>query len=156
MDGKYVRLTPPSATELHQNGKPFAQFTPKNLYLLEGADPIILGRASSNPANYRMNDVDTGYLKVPNGQTALWARTRIALCEERHYRDGLLFHDASPLQPRLLSPLSEYFPLRTNSRLRLGVNGAFSVSILVDVIFQISDTDQSSLSKKRFIRDLPV
>lgn len=39
---------------------------------------------------------------------------------------------------------------------RLGVNGAIGLKLLVDVIFQISDTDRwSSASRKRFIKDLP-
>ncbi|KAJ7134099.1 hypothetical protein C8R46DRAFT_1139583 [Mycena filopes] len=160
MDGKYVRLTPPPASALHENGKPFAQFAPKTLYLLEGAEPIILGRASTAS---RMDEPDTGYLTVPRGQTAL-GREHALLCVRNGTvyvamkdRDGLIFHDASGLQPRLLSPPSEYFPLRNNSRVRLGVNGAFTVNVLVDVIFQISDTDPwSSVSKKRFIRALPI
>lgn len=78
MNGKYIRLTPPPDTELHQNGKPFAQFDPKTIYLVEGADPIILGRASSRD-NKRLNDPDNGYLKVPTGQTAL-GREHALLC----------------------------------------------------------------------------
>ncbi|KAJ7266465.1 hypothetical protein B0H12DRAFT_161783 [Mycena haematopus] len=162
MKGKYIRLAPPSETELHQNGKPFAQFDPKIIYLVEGADPIIVGRASSKPGiTSRLNDSDNAYLKVPKGQTAL-GREHALLCLRNGTlyvamkdRDGLILQDGIT-HPRLLSPLSEYSPLRDNSRLRLGVNGAFSVNFLVDVIISISDTDLwSPPIRKRFIRELP-
>ncbi|KAF7378186.1 hypothetical protein MSAN_00243100 [Mycena sanguinolenta] len=161
MNGKYIRLAPPSENELHQNGKPFAQFDPKTIYLVEGADPIVVGRASSQLSSGRMSDMDNGYLKVPRGQTAL-GREHALLClrNDTLYiamkdRDGLILHDGVT-HHRLLSPCSEYFPLRTNSRVRLGINGAFAVNFLVDVIFTISDTDLwTSPVKKRFIRALP-
>lgn len=79
MNGKYIRLAPPPEAELHQNGKPFAQFDPKTIYLVEGADPLIIGRASSKAGANRINDVDNGYLKVPSGQTAL-GREHALLC----------------------------------------------------------------------------
>lgn len=79
LDGKYIRLTPPPETEVDHTGKPFAQFDPKTIYLVDGADPIILGRASARRESNRMNDPDTGYLKVPTGQTAL-GREHAMLC----------------------------------------------------------------------------
>jgi hypothetical protein len=77
MNGQFVRLTPAPEMELH-DGKPFAQFDPKTVYLVEGADPIVLGRASSRDTK-RINDPDNGYLKVPTGQTAL-GREHALLC----------------------------------------------------------------------------
>jgi hypothetical protein len=78
MNGQFVRLTPAPEMELHENGKPFAQFDSKTVYLVEGADPIVLGRASSRDTK-RINDPDNGYLKVPTGQTAL-GREHALLC----------------------------------------------------------------------------
>jgi hypothetical protein len=70
MNGKYIRLTPP--VDLHRSdGMEYVNFDPKTVYLVDGADPIILGRASSKRENNRPNDPDTGYLKVPTGKTAL-------------------------------------------------------------------------------------
>ncbi|KAK7032681.1 hypothetical protein R3P38DRAFT_2918378 [Favolaschia claudopus] len=160
MSGKYIHLAPPPEDELHQNGKPYAQFDPKTIYLVEGADPIILGRASSKSVS-RNNEADNGYLKVPSGQTAL-GREHASLCLRNGVlyiamkeRDGLIFHDST--HPRMLDRSSEFFPLRRLSRVRLGVNGAFSVNYLVDVIFDIADTDHwSSPVKKRFVRALPL
>jgi hypothetical protein len=79
MSGRYIRLTPPPEPVCYQTGQPFAQFSPKTLYMVEGADPVILGRASSKRSNKRMNDPDTGYLQVPTGQTAL-GREHALLC----------------------------------------------------------------------------
>ncbi|KAK6981764.1 hypothetical protein R3P38DRAFT_3113399 [Favolaschia claudopus] len=145
MSGKYIHLAPPPEDELHQNGKPYAQFDPKTIYLVEGADPIILGRASSKSVS-RSNEADNGYLKVPSGQTAL-GREHASLCLRNGVlyiamkeRDGLIFHDAT--HPRMLDRSSDGW----------GVNGAFSVTHLVDVIFDIADTDHwSSPVKKRFV-----
>ncbi|KAK6996817.1 hypothetical protein R3P38DRAFT_3070662 [Favolaschia claudopus] len=136
MSGKYIHLAPPPEDELHQNGKPYAQFDPKTIYLVEGRRsyhprPSYLGREHAS-------------LCLRNG--VLY----IAMKE----RDGLIFHDAT--HPRMLDRSSEFFPLRPLSRVRLGVNGAFSVTHLVDVIFDIADTDHwSSPVKKRFVRALP-
>ncbi|KAJ7144141.1 hypothetical protein C8R44DRAFT_865122 [Mycena epipterygia] len=164
MNGKYIRITPPPEPEC--NGKLFAQFDPKTIYMVEGADPVILGRASSKRENNRMNDPDNGYLKVPTGQTAL-GRQHAVLCVRNNAlyiamkeRDGMIIpvhaQDATPMHPSLLSPHSEAYHLQNYSRVRLGINGAISVKFLVDVVFEVSDTDKwSSSSHKRFIKDLP-
>ncbi|KAJ7813959.1 hypothetical protein B0H14DRAFT_2851784 [Mycena olivaceomarginata] len=146
MNGQFVRLTPAPEMELHENGKPFAQFDPKTVYLVEGADPIVLGRASSRDTK-RINDPDNGYLKVPTGQTAL-GREHALLCVRNNTlyiamkeRDGMIM-DAMSAHPRLMGPCSEYYPVLNGSRVRLGVNGAPSVNFLVDIVFEISDSDR--------------
>jgi hypothetical protein len=98
MNGKFVRLTAAHETELHENGKPFAQFDPKTVYLVEGADPIILGRASLRDKK-RTNDPDNGYLKVPNGQTAL-GREHALLCVRNNTVSGVRFGSRSWNHPR--------------------------------------------------------
>ncbi|KAJ7779796.1 hypothetical protein B0H16DRAFT_1499883 [Mycena metata] len=161
MSGQYIRLTAPPATERH-HGKAFAQFDPKTLYLVEGADPVALGRASSQRGSHRANDPDTGYLNVPTGQTAL-GRDHALLC----VRNDCLYiamkeHDGAILgamlvELRLLSPHSEYYHIPSGSRIRLGVNGAVGVQLLVDIIVEISATDRwSATSRKRFIKGLPA
>ncbi|KAJ7302254.1 hypothetical protein DFH08DRAFT_1089867 [Mycena albidolilacea] len=158
MNGQFVRLTPAPEMELHENGKPFAQFDPKTVYLVEGADPIVLGRASSRDTK-RINDPDNGYLKIPTGQTAL-GREHALLClrSSKLYiamkeRDGMIM-DAMSAHPRFCS---EYYPVLNGSRVRLGVNGAPSVNFLVDVVFEISDSDRWSASTdKQFIKQLPL
>ncbi|KAJ7255007.1 hypothetical protein B0H12DRAFT_1114477 [Mycena haematopus] len=123
MNGKFVRLTPAPQMELHQNGKPFAQFDPKTIYLVEGADPIIIGRASSRDKS-RFNDPDNGYLKVPTGQTAL-GREHAFLCLRNNalyiamkQRDGMIL-DASSGHWRSMGPHSEYYPVLNRSRIYL-------------------------------------
>lgn len=74
MNGKYIRLAPPPVSAPSPMGKEFAQFDPKTLYLVDGAQPVPLGRASKNSTQRRPNDPDNGFLRVPTGQTALGAR----------------------------------------------------------------------------------
>ncbi|KAJ6568061.1 hypothetical protein DFH09DRAFT_1155687 [Mycena vulgaris] len=165
MNGKYIRLTPPPEPMCYQNGKPFAQFDAKTLYMVDGADPVIIGRASSRRENNRMNDPDNGYLKVPTGQTAL-GREHALLCVRNNAlyiamkeRDGMIMpaDDAMSTYTSLLNPHSESYHLNNNSRVRLGINGAINVKFLVDVVFEISDTDKwSAAYNKRFIRALPA
>jgi hypothetical protein len=88
-------------------------------------------------------------------------------------RDGMIM-DAMSAHPRLMEPRSEYCPMLNGSRIvskknisapfhldrpttqRLGINGAPSVNFLVDVVFEISDSDRWSASTdKRFIKQLP-
>jgi hypothetical protein len=100
MNGKYIRPTPhqrPNCTN------PLC--SPKTLYLFDGVDPIILGRASSEAAENRLNDADNGYAKVPSGRTTL-GREHALLClgPQRHrvfqpLSDDLIFHDSDELAP---------------------------------------------------------
>ncbi|KAJ7697233.1 hypothetical protein B0H17DRAFT_1130542 [Mycena rosella] len=159
MNGKYLRLTPPPEPVCYQTGQPFAQFEPKTLYLFDGAAPVVLGRASSRRENNRLSEPDNAYLKVPTGQTAL-GREHAALCLyiAMKERDGMILpaDDAMTTYTTLLNPHSEPYRLNNCSRVRLGINGAITVRFLVDVVFELSDTDKwSSTSNKRFIRALP-
>jgi hypothetical protein len=88
-------------------------------------------------------------------------------------RDGMIM-DAMSAHPRLMGPCSEYYPVLNGSRVvsknnstpfhfdrpttqRLGVNGAPSVNFVVDIVFEISDSDRWSASTgKRFIKQLPL
>ncbi|KAF7295746.1 hypothetical protein HMN09_01116900 [Mycena chlorophos] len=173
MNGRYVRLTPPSlpVSPLAVAPPTYAQFDPKTLYLVDGAEPIVLGRASKSLASGRMNDPDNGYLKVPTGKTALGSRHAL-LCLRNGVvyiamkeRDGLV-SPSEGAAPREVQPQSEYMALRNGARVRLGVAGAASpeVTLLVDIIFHIADTDVWRLPSgkqlrptkgSRFLRDLP-
>ncbi|KAJ6553852.1 hypothetical protein B0H10DRAFT_2201860 [Mycena sp. CBHHK59/15] len=163
MNGKYIRLTPPLELQ-RPDGLQYADFDPKTVYLAEGADPIIIGRASSKRGNNRMNDPDNGYLDVPTGQTALGQQHAMLCVRNNGVYISMKDHDGmiNPLndgysQSMLLAPHSAAFLLENNSRVRLGVNGAVSLKFLVDVVFQISDTDNwVSSANKKFIRELPA
>ncbi|KAF7378238.1 hypothetical protein MSAN_00248700 [Mycena sanguinolenta] len=63
-------FTPTSLTDVHPNGQPFFQFDPKTICLVQGADLIMIGRASSRGYS-RVNDPDSGYFKVLTGQMTL-------------------------------------------------------------------------------------
>ncbi|CAK5266262.1 unnamed protein product [Mycena citricolor] len=187
MSVRYVHMRPPSLTDspthlpallpLATSSPPnsassslsssaeseFARFSPKTLCLIDGADPVTIGRASAKRGSGRTDELDNGFLTVPRGKTALGSQHAMVCVRNgvlyiaMKERDGLILNDAGEGHARLLNPFSEFYPLESNSRVRLGVNGATSVPFLVDIIFEIDESDVwSGVSKKRFIRPLPT